>query len=229
MYFAREKILIGEAAFEKLSRSHVAVFGLGGVGSYAAEAIARAGIGKISIVDNDVVDTTNINRQLIALTSTIGKRKTDLVKERINGINPDAQVIQYDIFFNEESDFDFSDVDYVIDAIDTVTSKILLAEICFKKGIRIVSSMGTGNKLHPELFEIDDINNTSVCPLARVMRRELKKRQVTSLNVLYSKEIPSRAFIDSVPGRHSPGSISFVPSAAGLIIAGKVIRDLIDD
>lgn len=231
--FSRSKLVLGEGV-QKLKNCHVAVFGVGGVGSYTVEALARTGVGAISLFDNDCVSSTNINRQLIALHSTVGRQKTEVAKERILDINPDCRVFSYPVFFTAENahEFDFTQFDYVVDAIDTVSSKILLAQICTEKNIPIISSMGTGNKLDPTLFEIADINKTSVCPLARVMRKELKARGIKKLKVLYSKEIPVSPKYDETSetkgnmSRYAPGSVSFVPSVAGLIIAGEVIKDL---
>ncbi len=231
--FSRSRLVLGNS-IEKLYGTHVAVFGIGGVGSYAVEALARTGVGKLSLIDADTVSISNINRQLVALHSTVGKLKTAVAKERIADINPKAQVIEYPIFFTAENahKIDFSEFDYVVDAIDTVSSKILLAQLCAEKNIPIISSMGTGNKLDPTMFEICDISKTSVCPLARVMRRELKARGVRNLKVLYSKEEPITPQYDEnseekgTGRRKAPGSVAFVPSCAGLIIAGEVIKDL---
>ena len=231
--FSRSRLLLGDD-IEKLYDAHVAVFGIGGVGSYVVEALARSGVGKLSLFDSVTVSTSNINRQLVALRSTVGKLKTRVAKERIADINPHAQVFEYPIFFTEENadTIDFSQFDYVVDAIDTVSSKILLVKLCEEKNIPIISSMGTGNKLDPTQFEICDISKTSVCPLARVMRRELKARGIKKLKVLYSKEEPiTPKYTDDSEekgncGRKAPGSISFVPSCAGLIIAGEVIKDI---
>lgn len=226
-------ILVGDEAAARLKKAHVAVFGVGGVGSYAAEALARCGIGNITLIDDDVVSESNINRQLIALRSTIGLPKAEVMKNRIADINPDAKVTAVQKFYLPEnaSEFDFSKYDYVIDAIDTVSAKIDIAERTYRADIPCISSMGAGNKLHPELFEVDDIFNTSVCPLAKVMRRELKKRGVKKLTVVYSKEkplVPDEVTENQIhPKRRTPGSISFVPSAAGLIIAGHAVRDII--
>lgn len=229
--FSRSRLLLGDG-MQKLACSHVAVFGLGGVGSYAVEALARTGIGKLSLFDSDTVSYTNINRQLIALHSTVGTLKTEVCKKRISDINPDAKVFTYPVFFTRENadSIDFSAFDYVVDAIDTVSSKILLAEICNFHGIPIISCMGTGNKLDPTMLKVSDIYKTSVCPLARVMRRELKKRGIKKLKTVYSEEVPlSPDYPEDFEKKGSgfaPGSISFVPSAAGLIIAGEVIKDL---
>jgi len=222
--FERTKSLIGDDALKKIKNSSVIVFGVGGVGGYAIEALTRAGIGNIGIVDNDVINLSNLNRQIVALHSNIGRYKVDVMKERMLDINPNIKTDVYNIFFDENTvnDFNFKKYDYVIDAIDFVKSKLLLVEICKKLNIPIISSMGTGNKLDPVKFEIDDIYKTSVCPLARAMRSELKKRNIKELKVLYSKEIPVKT------GSKAPSSISFVPPVAGLIIAGEVIKDLIE-
>ncbi len=232
--FCRTQMLLGIENIKKLAASRVAVFGLGGVGSYTAEALARSGIGALDITDNDTVSISNLNRQLYALRSTIGKAKVDVAEQRILDINPECRVTKHQIFFLPETagSFDFSNYDYVVDCIDTVTAKILLIQIAKKDGIPVISSMGTGNKLNPSLFEITDIEKTSVCPLARIMRQELKKRDIHNVKVLYSKERPhiptapdgSRYLSDS--GKPVPGSIAFCPSVAGLLIAGEVIKDL---
>ena len=222
--FTRTETLIGKDALTKLANSHIAVFGIGGVGGHVVEALARAGVGNIDLIDNDDINITNINRQIIALNSTIGKSKVEVAKERILDINPKAKVNCIKKFFSPETsgDFDFSQYDYVIDAIDSVTGKIELILKSQESNTPIISCMGTGNKLHPEMFEITDIYKTSVCPLAKIMRTELKKRGVKKLKVLYSKETPIKQ-----AGQRVPASISFVPPVAGLIIAGEVIRDLI--
>ena len=222
--FSRTETLIGNEALDKLSKSRVAVFGVGGVGGYVVEALARAGVGSIDLIDNDDINITNINRQIIALHSTIGKSKVDIAKERILDINPNIKVFTHKIFFTPETsnDFDFTKYDYIVDAIDSVTGKIELVIKAQENNIPIIASMGTGNKLHPEMFEVSDIYKTSVCPLAKVMRAELKKRGVKKLKVVYSKESPIKQ-----NGQRVPASISFVPPVAGLIIAGEVIKDLI--
>ena len=223
-------MLIGEAAAERLRNSRVAVFGVGGVGGYAVEALARSGIGTLDLIDRDTVSVSNINRQIIALTSTIGRPKAEVAAERAKDISPDIKVNVYNIFYTPETaaQFDFSEYDYVVDAIDNVTGKIELAMQAEKARTRIISSMGTGNKLEPTLFEVEDIYKTSVCPLARVMRRELKKRGIEKLKVVYSKEEPAKTKqFDEVTNKPVPASISFVPSVAGLIIAGEVIKDII--
>lgn len=230
--FKRTALLLGEDAVEKLSSCHVAVFGVGGVGGYTAEALARSGVGNIDLIDNDTVSESNINRQIIALHSTVGRYKTDVMKERILDINPQANVRAYKTFFmpETENEFDFTQYDYVVDAIDTVTGKIALAVKADKAGTPIISSMGAGNKLDPTAFEVTDIYKTSVCPLAKVMRRELKQRGIKKLKVVYSKEVPLSPVSDGENEPHrrkTPGSTAFVPSVAGLIIAGEVIKDLI--
>ena len=229
---SRTKIIVGEEGLNKLQNATVAVFGVGGVGGFVVEALARAGVGHIVLCDNDVVSRSNINRQIIALQNTIGLPKVEVMKDRIYSINPDIIVDTHQCFYLPETadQFDFSNYDYVVDAIDTVTGKIQLVLQAQSVNTPIISSMGTGNKLDPTLFEVSDIYKTSVCPLAKVMRRELKKRGVKKLKVVYSKEIPNAPYpSDEMPseGRRAvPGSISFVPSVAGLIIAGEVIKDL---
>ena len=234
--FCRMQMLVGEQALQKLNNSHVAVFGIGGVGCHAVEALARAGVGKITLVDDDVFASSNVNRQLYALQSTIGQRKVDVARDRIADINPNCQVDARCVRFDAQTanQFDFSQFHYVVDAIDTVTSKLLLVKLCNDVGTPIISCMGTGNKLDPTKFQIADISQTSVCPLARIMRKECRKRGIQKLKVLYSTEdpIPSdpeAISLEELPeGRRAlPGSVAFVPSVAGLIIAGEVIKDLI--
>lgn len=228
--FARSELLLGKENMEKLRCSRVAVFGVGGVGGFAAEALARTGVGALELFDMDTVSITNINRQIIATLDTVGKYKTDVMKERIALINPDAEVVSHRCFFLPENSakFDFSKYDYVVDAVDTVTAKIELVMKCRESGVPIISSMGAGNKLDPTRFEVEDIYKTSVCPLARVMRTELRKRGVKKLKVVYSKEPPitPRPSDEECGKRTVPGSTAFVPSVAGLIIAGEVIKDL---
>ena len=243
--FSRTQLLFGVEAMERLAGSRVAVFGVGGVGGYTVEALARSGVGAIDLIDDDKVCLTNINRQIIALKSTIGKYKVDVAAERIHDINPDCKVTVYKTFFMPETadQFDFSQYDYVVDAIDTVTGKIEIIMQAKAAGVPVISSMGADNKLDPTAFEVADIYKTSVCPLAKVMRRELKKRGVRKLKVVYSKEQPIRPFEDMSiscrqhcvcpPGtrkctvrRDIPGSTAFVPSVMGLIIAGEVIKDI---
>lgn len=233
--FSRSQLLLGEEAVEKLKNSHVAVFGVGGVGSYTVEALARCGVGEITLVDNDTVSLTNLNRQLIALHSTLGRLKVDVAKERLLDINPDIKVNALSAFFTPETkdSIDFSEFDYVVDAIDTVSGKIALVLVCRDMNIPLISSMGTGNKLDPTKFEVTDIFKTSMCPLAKIMRYELKKRGVKKLKVVYSKEEPKAhkgVTDEDAKGRRSiPASVSFVPSVAGLIIAGEVIKDIVDN
>lgn len=238
--YARTELLIGEDGLKRLKDSSVMVFGVGGVGSHCIEALARSGVGRLILVDNDAVSVTNINRQSIAYHSTIGRMKTEVMQERIRDIDPAITVRTYETFVLPDNLADLLDqaekstegkIDYIIDAIDTVSAKIALVEESLKRGIPLISSMGTGNKLHPELFEIADLADTSVCPLCRVMRRELKQRGIMHLKVLYSKEKPvdtcgRSTGEDSGARRSLPGSISFVPPVAGLLIAGEVIREL---
>lgn len=229
--FERTSLLLGQNAIEKLQTKTVAIFGVGGVGSFAAEAIARSGVGTIILVDNDCVSTTNINRQLIALNSTVGKPKVQVMKERILDINPKAVVQDKNIFFDAQTveEFNFTKIDYIVDAIDTVSSKILLIEKSKKFNVPIISSMGIGNKLDPTKFEVTDIYKTSVCPLARVMRNELKKRHIPRLDVIYSKEMPLKPEQKIMNGKKQvPGSTSFVPPVAGMIAASVVIKKLIE-
>lgn len=238
--FSRTGLLIGNEGLNRLKGARVAVFGLGGVGSFTCEALARSGVGSLHIIDNDTVSITNINRQLIALHSTVGLFKCDVMQTRIRDINPLCSVTSYKTFFLPENahSFPFEEYDYVADCVDTVSAKIALAEKCAELNIPLISSMGTGNKLDPTLFKVADIFDTRVCPLAKVMRRELKKRGITSLRVVYSEEEPVKPDFGSGPDREdaelkgtsqrpAPGSISFVPSVAGLIMAGEIIRDLI--
>ena len=221
--YQRTRSLIGIEAIEKLKKSHVAVFGLGGVGGYTVEALARAGVGKLTLIDNDTVNESNLNRQIVALRSTVGLKKTEAFEMRIRDINPEAVVFKKDIFFLPETknEIDFSCFDYVVDAIDTVSGKIAIIEKSKEADVPVISSMGTGNKLDPTAFKVADISKTSTCPLARVMRYELKKRGIKNVKVLYSTEEPV------IHGNRTPASISFVPSVAGLIIAGEVIIDII--
>ena len=227
----RTAMLIGENGVDKLKNSSVLLFGVGGVGSFAAEALARAGVGHIGICDNDTVSVSNINRQLVALNSTVGKLKVDVMRERIADINPDAKVSVYPCFYSAETarDFCFEDYDYIIDAIDTVTSKLLIIKTAKEKNIPVISCMGTGNKLDPTALTVTDIKKTSGCPLARVMRRELKNLGINSLKVVFSTEQPIKPLFQPEydDKRSVPGSVSFVPSAAGLIAAGEVIKELI--
>ena len=223
--FARTSLLIGEDNLNKLINSKVIVFGVGGVGSYVVESLVRSGIGNISIVDFDVVDITNINRQIIALHSTIGKKKVEVMKERILDINPNINVTIYDTFVSYETidNFNMADYDYVIDCIDNVTGKLLIIENCIKNNIKVISSLGTANKLDPSKLILTDISKTNTCPLAKVMRLELRKRGINHLNVLFSNELPIKNDSNIL------GSISFVPSTGGLLISSKVIKDLINE
>ena len=233
--FSRTAALLGEDAVQKLAKCRVALFGLGGVGGYCLEALARGGVGAFDLVDNDVVDITNLNRQILALHSTIGVPKTEVAKKRVLDINPLARVHVHNVFYTEESAhlFDFSQYDYIVDAVDTVAAKVSLALHAQEAGVKIISCMGTGNKLDPTAFEVTDIYKTSVCPLARAMRSQLKRAGVRVLKVVYSKELPSAADINATEkrasGRPSPASCSFVPSVAGFIMAGEVIKDLINN
>lgn len=245
--FARTQLLLGVDAMNKLKNSRVAVFGIGGVGGYSVEALARSGVGAVDLIDDDKVCLTNINRQIIADVKTIGKYKVDVARDRILSINPRCKVTTYQCFYLPQNakDFDFSQYDYVIDAVDTVTAKINLVMQANESGVPVISSMGAGNKLDPTAFVVSDIYKTDVCPLAKVMRRELKKRNIKKLKVVYSKEKPlipiedesisCRSHCVCPPGaerkctdrRTIPGSVAFVPSVVGLIIAGEVIKDLI--
>ena len=229
--FQRTELLIGKENLNKLQHSHVIVFGVGGVGGFAIEALVRSGIGEISIVDFDTVDLTNLNRQIIATQNSIGKLKTSVMRDRLLSINPNVIVHEFPKKFSmENSDLFFKDkkYDYIVDAIDLVTSKLALAEIAKNLSIPIISSMGTGNKIEPTMLEVADINKTSVCPLARVMRKELKNRGIKKLKVIYSKELPKKPFNESGSREKkvNVGSIAFVPSTAGLIIASEVVKDL---
>lgn len=238
--FSRTELLIGQAALEKVQNSRVAIFGVGGVGGYVCEALVRSGVGHFDLIDNDTVSLTNINRQIIALHSTIGKLKVDVMKERMLDINPDVDVSVHPCFYLPETadQFDFSNYDYVVDAIDTVTGKIEIIVQADAHQVPVISSMGAGNKLNPAMMEVSDIYKTSVCPLARVMRRELKKRHIKHCKVVYSKEKaiqPSQASLEKYGAdseenftkKSIPGSTAFVPSVAGLILASEVIKDLI--
>lgn len=239
---SRTAKLIGKENIDKLASARVAVFGVGGVGGFAVEALARSGIGHIELIDHDTVALSNLNRQIIATHDTIGRNKVDVMRERILSINPNAEVVVYKCFYLPENkaDFDFSKYSYIVDAVDTVTAKLTIIEEAKKVGVPVISSMGTGNKLDPTKFEVADISRTSVCPLAKVMRRELKKRGISHVKVVYSKEEAIKPIenenvvsdtgenVEDTVGRKkvAPGSISFVPSVAGLIIAGEVIKDI---
>lgn len=219
--FSRTALLLGDAGIEKLNNTRVLIFGVGGVGGYVAEALARSGVGNITIVDKDTVAESNINRQIIALHSTIGRDKVDVLKERMLDINPNVKIDARKCFFLPENahEFDFTQYDYVVDAVDTVTAKLQIIVQAKEAGVPVISAMGAGNKVCPERFEVADIYKTEVCPLAKVMRRELKKRGIKKLKVVYSKEEP-------VYKGRVPGSIAFAPSVAGLIMAGEVVKDL---
>ena len=236
--FLRTSLVLGKEAVSLLKNKRVAVFGVGGVGGYVAEALARSGIGAIDLIDNDTVSLSNINRQIIALHSTVGRLKTDVMEERLLDICPDIKVTKYNLFFMPETskEIDFSQFDYVVDAIDTVSGKLEIIRLAKEKDVPVISSMGTGNKINPLEFKIADISKTKVCPLAKAMRLELKKRGIKNVKVLYSEEEPAKEFdhvaLEKVraenPDRRSvPGSVAFVPSVAGLVIAGEVIKDLI--
>ena len=239
--FARTKLLLGQDGIDKLQASKVAVFGVGGVGGYVCEALVRSGIGTFDIIDNDKVCESNINRQLIATTKTIGRDKVDVMRERMQDINPDVTVNIHKCFFLPENadEFPFEEYDYVVDAVDTVTAKIALVMKCKEKNVPIISSMGAGNKLDASAFKVSDIYKTKVCPLAKVMRHELKKRGVKKLKVVYSEELPLTPVNDgtnvcekedsTIVKRATPGSVAFVPSVAGLIIAGEVVKDLTNE
>ena len=229
--FSRAELLLGKEKLDKLRNARVAVFGIGGVGSFAAEAIARGGVGHIALIDGDTVSLTNINRQLIALHSTVGKDKTAVMAERIHDICSETEVVEYPVNYTAENKdlIDFASYDYIVDAIDMVTSKILLIEEAKKAGTEVISCMGTGNKFDPTQFEVVDISKTSVCPLAKVMRKELKDRGIKGVKVVYSKEIPVKpADSDETSRRQTPGSLSFVPPVAGMILAGEVIKHIVE-
>jgi len=233
--FVRTALIFGEEGMQRLRNARVAVFGVGGVGGYVVEALARSGIGALDLIDSDTVAESNLNRQIIATRDTLGMLKVEAAKARVLSINPDCRVSTYPIFYLPETadQFDFTQYDYVIDAVDTVTAKLALVEACEEAGVSIISSMGAGNKLDPTAFEVADIYKTSVCPLAKVMRRELKKRNIKHLKVVYSKEEPLEPIEESGfesdearKRRATPGSIAFVPSVAGLILAGEVVKDI---
>lgn len=232
--FSRTELLLGGQAMEKLKNSRIAIFGLGGVGSFVAEALCRSGIYNFDIFDNDTVCLTNLNRQLIATQHTIGMLKTEALKQRLLDINPNANIVMHSVFYMPENadDFPFEIYDYVVDAVDTVTAKLEIISRAHKASVKVISSMGAGNKLDPSAFEVADISETSICPLAKVMRRELRKRNINKLKVVYSKEEPKTPIVSEELAtsvrRQIPGSVAFVPSVAGLIIAGEVIKDLAD-
>ncbi|MCD7903493.1 MAG: tRNA threonylcarbamoyladenosine dehydratase [Oscillospiraceae bacterium] len=229
--FSRTELLLGEAGMARLFCARVAVFGIGGVGGYVVEALARSGVGSLDLIDDDRACLTNLNRQILATHATVGQYKVDVAQARILEINPNAKVTGHKIFFSPQTErlFDFSQYDYVVDAVDTVTAKLTLVELTNRAGVPIISCMGAGNKLDASAFEVADISKTSVCPLARVMRRELKRRGIFHLKVVYSKEPPVTPLTAPPEGsqrRQIPGSNAFVPAAAGLILAGEVVRDI---
>lgn len=231
--FSRTELLFGKESMDKLKNTRIAVFGIGGVGSFTVEALARSGIGHFDLIDNDIISITNINRQIIATLTTVGKMKVDIMKQRILEINPEAVINVYKCFFlaDNAKEFDFSKFDYIVDAVDTVSAKIELVLRANEFNIPIISCMGAGNKLDPTRFEVDDIYKTSICPLAKVMRKELRSRGIERLKVVYSKEPAIKPILSNenelTEKRQIPGSVSFVPSVAGLIIAGEVIKDLV--
>ncbi len=230
--FSRTALLLGDEALARLKKARIAVFGVGGVGGYAVEALARSGVGALDLIDNDTVAQSNINRQIIALNSTVGQYKADAAAKRVLDINPECDVRAVKVFYMPETadEFDFTRYDYIIDAIDTVTGKLALARQAQDAGTPIISCMGAGNKLDPTAFEVADIYDTSICPLARIMRKECRARGIKRLKVVYSKEMPARPvkkIEEQTVRRDTPGSVSFVPPVAGLIIAGEVIKDLI--
>ena len=230
--FIRTELLLGSEATERLRVSRVAVFGIGGVGSYTAEGLARSGVGALDLFDNDTVSLSNMNRQLVALHSTVGRLKTEVMAERVREINPACAVSARPLFYSADTadSVNLSAFDYIVDAIDTISAKLELIERAVRAGIPIISAMGAGNKLDPTRFEVADISETSVCPLARVMRKELRTRGIERLKVVYSKEPPLHPSTEGerrgTAGRPAPGSVSFVPPVAGLILAGEVIKDL---
>ena len=232
--FVRTAMLLGEEAIEKLQKARVAVFGVGGVGGYAVEALARCGVGALDLIDSDTVSRSNINRQILATYSTVGMLKVDAAKNRVLDINPECVVTTYPIFYLPETaeQFDFTQYDYIVDCIDTVTGKLQLVERAVAAGTPIICSMGTGNKLDPSAFQVADISKTSMCPLARIMRKELKKRGIDHIKVVYSQEEALTPTVDEeelkrTGKRQIPGSVAFVPGAAGLVLAGEVVKDLI--
>lgn len=233
MQFSRTQLLLGEEAMQRLYGSRVAIFGIGGVGGYTAEALARSGVGTLDLIDSDTVSLTNLNRQLLATHSSIGKLKVDVAKERILDINPNAVVHVHPVFYTPETadQFDFSQYDYIVDAIDTVTGKLCLAQRAFAAGTPIISCMGAGNKLDGTAFQVADISKTTICPLARVMRKELKKRGINHMKVVYSTEealtpVGAEEEAAALGKRQIPGSASYIPGIAGLLLAGEVIKDL---
>jgi tRNA A37 threonylcarbamoyladenosine dehydratase len=233
MQFSRSQLLLGEEAMQRLKDSRVAIFGIGGVGGYTAEALARGGVGTLDLIDSDTISVTNINRQLFATHSTVGKRKVDVARERILDIYPDAVVHTHPIFYTPETadQFDFTQYDYIVDAIDTVTGKLCLAERAFAVGTPIISCMGAGNKMDGTAFRVSDISKTTICPLARVMRKELKKRGISHMKVVYSLEeartpVGAEEEMAATGKRQIPGSAPYIPGIAGMLLAGEVIKDL---
>ena len=231
--FSRAQLLLGEEAMEKLSHARVAIFGIGGVGGYTAEALARGGVGALDLIDPDAISVTNINRQLFATHSTVGRQKVDVAKERLLDINPQLAIRTYPVFYTPETadQFDFTQYDYIVDAIDTVTGKLCLAERAFQANVPIISCMGAGNKLSGTAFQVADISKTTICPLARVMRKELKKRGISHMKVVFSTEealtpVGAEAEAAAIGKRQIPGSTSYIPGIAGLLLSGEVIRDL---
>ena len=231
--FSRAQLLLGEAAMEKLAHARIAIFGIGGVGGYTAEALARGGVGALDLIDPDTVSVTNINRQLFATHSTVGRQKVDVARERLLDINPQLLLRTYPVFYTPETadQFDFSQYDYIVDAIDTVTGKLCLAERAFQANVPIISCMGAGNKLNGTAFQVADISKTTICPLARVMRKELKKRGIHHMKVVFSTEeartpVGAEAEAAAIGKRQIPGSTSYIPGIAGLLLSGEVIRDL---
>ena len=226
--FVRTQLLYGEEKMQKLYDAKVAIFGIGGVGGYVTEALARSGVGSLVLIDKDSVDLTNLNRQIIATYDTIGRDKVDVMEERIHSINPEANVEAHKCFYLPETadEFDFSTYDYIVDAVDTVTAKLLLAEGAKEAGVPIISAMGTGNKRDPSLLEVADLYDTAVCPLARVMRKECRKRGIRHLTVVYSREEPAEATIAEGERRAIPGSCAFVPATAGLLMAARIVNEL---
>ena len=233
--FSRTELLLGKESMERLSKARVAVFGLGGVGGYALEVLARSGVGAMDLIDNDTISLTNLNRQILATHNTVGRLKTEVAAERVRSINPDAKIRVWPLFYTPETEnqFDFTEYDYIIDAIDTVTGKLALAVNAKAAGTPLISSMGTGNKLDPTGFAVMDISETTFCPLARVMRKELKKRGIYHLKVVASREpplTPNENMPEETPGRRQlTGSVAFVPSVAGMILGGQVVLDLCGD
>ncbi len=227
--FVRSEAMLGSENISRLKQAHVLIFGLGGVGGHAVESLCRGGVGTLSLVDNECYEASNCNRQIFATEQSLGKLKTEAAKERLLSINPDCNVITFPIFYGKDPTPPtlFDGVDYILDAIDTVSAKMQLIEEAKKRNIPIISCMGTGNKLDPTLFRVADIKQTKVCPLSRVIRSECKKRGIDHLKVVYSEELPTSAYISSENGRHAPGSVSFVPGVAGMILAGEIIKDII--